>query len=360
MPSLKESLDIVEKRLAKALLNDGNLERMKAVAARLPPVHRAGFEYQFLNPGRGLDFQQGLTVAASDFSRTNRKIITDRHSTEPPLGFLEQISDLGNEALGCKSDYGHCLQQIWLEFDCGLAEPQSFPSVFLGLHYDPDLWSLAFQNIQQAHSLLGGRPLSLDSADCLQNTLKISSAYQGASHIGFMLGREIDALRIVLPMPGDSQGVSLLKKQLGIQNDHPQLSEQFEKVEHLFPESRLCLDIHQGRLSTHGYECFFRPAYSVQKHFLDEASILRELEKMGICSAVERGIFSDWAGQLFPPSCSPAWPEDLLISSLLAPEDRFTQMETGLSHIKISFGRKNRVITKIYFGYRESWVADSD
>ncbi|MDZ4728451.1 MAG: hypothetical protein SH820_00715 [Xanthomonadales bacterium] len=321
---------------------------MEAIAKQLPPIHRAGFEYQFSHPERGLDFQQGILTTANDYSRLTWKSGTDVTS------FLGPIQKMSFEALRENSTISQCIKQIWLEFDSGLVTALKSPSVFLGLQYPLTQSPLACDGVRDAYRMLTGRPMCTETALTMGEILRVATELKGVSHAGFMLGRKHEGLRLVLPICSKPDSIRLLFGQLKPQNEFASVEHVYEQVRNTFPDIRLCIDIHRNQIFATSLECFFRPMEPDSNIEANEKAALKQLVDIGLCSSGERDALLGWVGELFPQTHINNWPEDLILTSLTAPENHFSRIETGLSHIKVNAQTSQQTHAKVYFGYRES------
>ena len=356
MNSLNDSFRIIGPKIAKSLLNDENLSRIEQVASRLPSIHRAGFEYQFLNPERGLDFQQCVPVTSESYSHLTSKCNEFGATKNVQTDFLNQIIKLCKLGLTPNNPINQCIREMWFEFDTGINRPQPFPSVFLALHRQQQTTSLVLSAIQEAQQILGGKPLDEISLTALIRALDLLVESNGITHVGFMLGRPIRAVRIIVPIDFDVPDIRALLNEWRLNGDCQLLCCTYQLAKPLFPEIRLCIDIHEGISVASGLECFFHSPNNPRTGVGGAMVALEKLREMGMCRPEEQQAFQHWASEVFPPSCKDDWPESLILESITKPANNFSRIETGFSHVKFGTPQAGPLVTKMYFGYRSTFM----
>ena len=356
MGSLLDSFKIIRPKIARSLLNDGNLNRIEQVASGLPAIHRAGFEYQFLNPERGLDFQQCVTVTSESYSHLHGVCSKNSPAGNGPGDLLSQIARLCRAGLTPDHPIKQCIGQIWLEFDTGINRNQPLPSVFLGLHRGQPTATLVASAILEAQRILSGQTPDPKTLAALKRILKIFVPRKRITHVGFMLGRPIRAIRLIASIDSRLTDLQSMLDELQVVGNERLLNTTYLFAKALFPEIRLCMDIHEGLSIASGLECFFNSWENPGADAADVSVVLGKLREKGICSPEEREAIRHWASEIFPPGQQENWPESLILKSMTRPVNHFSRIETGFSHVKFGVYPQKPLVTKIYFGYRESFM----
>jgi len=350
---LNSSLEIVRSRLSPLLCSEVNLERIREIASRLPPVHRAGFEYQLKQNITGLDFQQAVRNRKVEIGSLNSwaqsgllPLPGKQRSSSALLNLVETWQDENSLA-------NQIVDQLWLEFDCGdPVKSSGDPSVFLGFPVKSDTSLAHFELISQVFQILTGRKLPPETAATLQPIFELADQAGGVSHAGFMLSRNSKQVRMILPMPNRASAKKLLNHAHGYEipaNLDKALNWLFER----FKTLRLCLDIGSSISQRIGLECSLNT-----RHAADQNAdlVFDQLIARNLCTEQEKEALMAWPGLIYPGSGSAPWPDEMIIHSLLQDSNRFNVIDCRLSHLKFNLATTGILNAKAYFGYFENWI----
>ncbi|PHM06458.1 hypothetical protein CK516_33395 [Nostoc sp. 'Peltigera malacea cyanobiont' DB3992] len=153
------------------------------------------------------------------------------------------------------------------------------------------------------------------------------------SHVGIMLSREVETLRInVSQLPVYQIGSYL--QQIG----YTQATDEIEiLVNHLldtFDYVRLCLDVGTKIYPQIGLECYFEQQSGLDPRW---SPFLNDLVAKGLCTPEKRDALIAWVGYTTPSTSKEPWASHLIAESLLQPPDSLSVLQRGLSHIKITY-----------------------
>ncbi|MBL8481880.1 MAG: terpene cyclase/mutase family protein [Rhodocyclaceae bacterium] len=319
-------------------------DRLAALAAMLPAVPCAGVEFP-LAGDLAMDLQQRLKIPA-DLARLEAMAAQARSDTAAPAAFPRQALSRLCEFLRGDSRY----TEVWLELD---AKPAAgiFPlSVFLRL---AKLSSQAQQEaIEDAAAVLD---LALPDAGRTAVARSLGACPPGAAvtHVGFMLGRPGQPLRLVIErVPFDGMADYLARA--GWPGDAQAAQRQ---VDWLFTHAdriRLALAVSDGLRDELGFECFVGRENGSDPRF---ACLLDLLMRQGYCSPEARRRVLAWPAPLTPVSVTEAWPTPLMLDALIRGGNALGWLDCRISHIKLSTDRNRPA--KAYLGFVDAWESIS-
>lgn len=352
-PTLANSLEIILPHLSPEIAAPEALSRLRKLAQLSAPIHRAGFECRLGEGITQIDLQQCI------FAKDNEPKILAEHIATVALSSNVFEQSAWNrirqfcEAWSDSSSYLHeGITEIWLEFDLNELAPQTLvPSVFITLNRQNTDSDKALKIAETALELLWGQQIVKPLQSNLHRCFTACSTPARISHIGVMLSRQIEALRInVSWLPPDKiasylQQVGWLEPAHEIETLALQLLDVIDRV-------RICLDVGTTVYPKLGLECFFNQQHGLELGWLP---FLDNLVARGLCRPEKREALIAWPGYTTPTSSSNPWPNYLITESLLQPPNQFSVFERRLSHIKLIYQPQQPLEAKGYLEFLHQW-----
>lgn len=358
IPALADSLTLVLPALDGALASPENLRRIELLAGTLAPIHRAGFECRLETDDSQVDFQQGLRcregepAALAEFIASRLAALSSHRapSWRALAGLCQACSAPG-------SPLSKALSELWLEFDVPPASENGSAELDL-VHISPSVFARVRPGPEAPEhaAVVFGLLTEGREMPALERHLNrcINACPQGAyvSHIALMLGRVPAALRV---------NVSRLSlRELPRYLEHVGWPGPADEIQRLggvlleFVDSIVfALDLGDQVEPRIGLECFFAEWHSMDPRW---EYLLDHLVDVGLCSGEKRNALLAWPGRVSPADSSGPWPEQLLISGLLQPPDRFGVLDRRLSHVKLVHTPGAPLRAKAYFGFEPIWL----
>ena len=317
------------------------------MAGVVPAFGALGLECRLAERGTPvLDLQLGA-FAGREGKAATRGLTRARERGELPEAW-EPVYRLCSEWQSPDSALGRAVAEVWCELDLipgaeTIDLTALAPSVFVVLK--PLDAGERMAAIQRALDVLVGA----DFAEPLRAAVDrcAAAAPDGAwvSHIGVMLGRPVQALRIHV------SGVPLwaLGDYLAAAGWPGDVDRAIAAAGLLLDRGDwlvLCLDVVGELLPRLGLECGFD-----QRRGLDPRweALLRRLVDAELSSAEKTQALLSWPGIVTPAGPAP-WPDALIIDGLSMPAQKLGVVERRLSHVKITVGAGEPQSAKAYFG----------
>jgi len=133
-PNLKEQLDVLLPCLGQALINSDQISSLRALATRLTPIPRGGFECRLGSDKPQVDLHQCIHPTDSELAllRNGVSIIASTGNTDArPKG--THWHDFLTEWSEPSSPLHIGIPEIWMEYDNQDSRTHPVPSVFIGL-----------------------------------------------------------------------------------------------------------------------------------------------------------------------------------------------------------------------------------
>jgi len=308
---------------------------LATLARQLPPVASAGLEFPLGTEGP-TDLQQRI--------RPGDEMVMLRtwlDTLSPPGGtswsWLRAALDTG--CFTTASD------ELWLELDAltqwSAGCPSPCLSVFLRLRdrgLDP-------AETVRALAAAFGLALTADTLHALNRCLLALPAQSRLSHLGLMLGRPGQPLRLIIDaLPADSVGAFLTaagRHDIAIERQH-----QADILSGLVDRFRLALTLGDRLEDQIGFECFVGGSVGDDPRW---RAVFRRLTDQGRCLPDYPDRLADWPGPILPFQVEGGWPGPLIAQALAKGRERLGWLECRISHMKVGQGDQ----VKAYVGFLE-------
>jgi hypothetical protein len=342
--TLADSLEVVLPEVPAALVPQSFHDDLRALARKLPPVPRCGFEVR-LGASPEVDFQQNIVHRDSE-PGTLLAHVSRSAGNGLAWGRLEGFLTGWTDA----SSVLHAgIKDLWLELD---RRPATSLSVFVGLPRAPTPAADSMILVGEALDRLASPAVWSRWRATLERCLDACRDGTYISHIGLMLGRATPGLRLnVKRLEPDDVGDYL--QRVGWPGDADEPLELFRRLHPHVDLVAPCLDVAEHVGERIGFECHLErqpPAESRWEALLDE------LVGSGWCTSEKRDALLAWPGRVVPGHGTPTWPPELVRASLRQPADHFTSFVRQLSHVKVVYEPGRAVEAKGYFGFLHSWL----
>ncbi|ETX02747.1 MAG: hypothetical protein ETSY1_02490 [Candidatus Entotheonella factor] len=353
--TLAESLDVLLPNLVPTLVRPEVIPGLKALAGRLVPIVRGGFECRLSAHHPQVDLQQCIVADDRELGLLQSSMAVAASGVEGAECqhwlSLQHFIAAWSEPFSLLHD---SIPEIWLEFDNDrTSQGLPLPAVFFALPQDispaMDTYKIAAQSLNLLLGLSGWRewqtPLSRCFAACPDGGF--------VSHIGVMLSRRAPALRVnVKRLQPDTlhpylQHIGWPYETHGVQTLMQQLSTRADRI-------TVCLDVGQTIYPRLGFECIFLHQPPQDAGW---TKLLDDLVHQGLCTSEKRDALLSWPGQTTPVNSLVSWPEHLIVASLLQPSSSFTAFDRRLSHLKVSWQPPHVLEAKAYLWFQHQWIS---
>lgn len=308
---------------------------LAALARQLPPVASAGLEFPLGTQGP-TDLQQRIRPGDE---MVMLRTWLDRLSPPGGTSWSWLRAALDTECFTTVSD------ELWIELDAltqGSAEgPSPSLSVFLRLRdggLDP-------AETVRALAAAFGLALTADRSRALDRCLLALPAQSRLSHLGLMLGRSGQPLRLIIDaLPADSVGTFLTeagRHDIAIERQH-----QADILSGLVDRFRLALTLADRLEDQIGFECFVGGSVGDDPRW---RAVFRRLTDQGRCLPEYPDRLADWPGPLLPFQVDGGWPGPLIAQAFAKGRDWLGWLECRISHVKVGEGGQ----VKAYLGFLE-------
>lgn len=350
--SLAEVQEIVLPSLPPTLASPEAAARLRAQFHLLSPVACGIFECRLRADSPQVDLSQyirrdegEIPVLAAHLARMAAEGLADGAAWPRLSRFCAEWMDPSSPL------FAH-IHTIWLEFDLDGRKSAPEPSIFLS--FSPAPGREAFAVAERALDILLGGPLS---PAVRANTSRCFEACRGAarvSHVGAMLPRQTEALRICVSHLAADQILPYLNE-IGWRGPACELEAMMARLGAFAGQIGL-LDIDAGvevqPTVALEYACRREP------HATEGwAGFLGLLAGQGLCAPEKRAALLDWPGYTKPGDGPAPWPGFLLAASLLEPPDKFSMIARTLSHVKISLKPQGPPEAKAYLQFRHEFAS---
>lgn len=229
---------------------------------------------------------------------------------------------------------GEAMSELWIEVDRGLT-----PSVFATFRKGSSL-----EAAQETVALLS----AAEPPAVLTRVAAACCPPARLSHVGLMLGRPVQALRLhVSSVPLGEMAAFL--SQAGWPGDVDRVTELAQLLLCYGDAVVLCLDVLGNELLPRiGLECFFFLKRGVDPRW---EPLMSRLVSLGLAKPAKAEALLSWPGVAYPATAP--WPDSLIVRSLQQPADTFGVVERRLSHVKLTWD--GGVSAKAYFGFGHLW-----
>lgn len=352
--SLADSLRLVLPRIDARLASPGALDDLGHLARALPPVHRAGFECRLGAGDLRVDLQQGVVPTGGEPAILSEFVSSAGESGSALHPAWARVRDFCSAWEEPSSDLARGVPELWLEYDpreVG-ARVELVPSVFALLRPPERTAEAARSLAERALAVLLGA--AVPSPLCAQLRRFTDACPEGTkiSHVGVMLGREVQGLRIhVTPLP--LRHFEAFLERVAWPGDTSEVHRLATRMLEFGDYVALCFDVGELVYPRLGIECFFHQKHGIHPRM---EPLLDWLVAEGMCTPEKREAMVRWPGYLSPAASRAPWPDALLVQSLVQPPERLGIFDRRFSHVKLSCLAGSPVEAKAYFGYGHLWL----
>lgn len=355
--SLDNFFQLLLPHLPFPLFSSEIIQASQKLAKLLPPIYCCGFECR-LDSSQQIDFHQFI----ASIDNEPEKVIHHIGSSESLqhdawarvkdfcILWMDRSSSLNNDITG-----------IWLEFDQShLFTYETVPNIFIRFKPQDSIQqngSKTVSIIEKSLSLLAQVKLSghMRTNLCLCLETGIDSAY--ISHFGSMLSRDLKTIRINIAGIQKTNILAYLD-QLGLKEQSKKLGDIIEGTFPFFDRVVVCLDIGNRIGANVGLECFIDDQSNKNRSW---SAVFDHFVEKDLCKTDKRDQILSWPGFMRPGSNSAKyWPDNLIIESMMRPENHFSCIYRRISHIKINYYPNKAIGLKAYFGAVHLWVTSPE
>lgn len=277
--TMADYLKVVTPYLQSDLVSPDVLLDIRSLAGILPPFSLAFFECRLGSGKSRVDFQVNL----SRFIPTLPEMLLKHHT-------WQTFRKIYQEWTGEKSFLHQKVRNIWLEFDVD-GEPSQVPisCIFLTLNQEN---IRKHQDLIQIVSSLLNYPISSQIESNIQLSIDSLTAKSHISHVGIMLSRFVQEVRINVNEIAPDQVLYYLVK-MGWTEPTNTLQSYISNLSDFVDGICLSFDIGENILPRIGLECFLvkqpknEPRWQL---FLDY------LVKKGLCTPAKQNALLTWPG----------------------------------------------------------------
>ena len=363
METLASSFRLIAPHVPAALVPAETLDRLAAVAARQAPVHCAGFEVRLGGKDAAVDMAQRIRGFGGEPQRWRQHLeAADMAQASPPW---HRLRDFARRWTDPETTFRGDIAAAWLEFDAPNDGAAPVPSLFTSLMQQPgagDADTLT-RIAAELFEALTGKRLSSALAEAVGACAEACPPGAGVSDLGFMLGRDVDALRLAIACFEPTNVAAFLERIGAFEG-----SETIAAAEDLLREGdevTLSLDVigsSSGRDEDAGDPPFrVLPRVGVEIFpgpLLDEVprwrTRLDDLVAVDLCTPEKRDALLGWPGYTEPGQ--DPWPAALLAESLLRSPTDFSVLGRRLHHLKLVCAPGRPIEAKAYLGFGPLWL----
>lgn len=340
-----DSLQIVIPHLSPKIATPIALSRIQTVAKLLAPIEIAGFEIRLDQENAQIDLQQKISSQNNEQKILAEYIaVASSHQEfkETAWSRIQQFCEVWSDR---NSFLHNAITEIWLEFDLNESTHQLLiPSIFIGLNRDLKDSEQAFNITKYTIELLWGQPISDSLYSNLYRCFTICTAPTYISHVGVMLSRQIEALRINVSCLSPDKITSYLQT-IGYPESTKEIEILVMQLCSCVDNVRLCLDVGTAIYPKVGLECSFRQQHGLEPSWF---TLLDDLVARGLCTPEKRDGLLSWPGNINLISSLHSWSTHITTESFSQP---LSIVERRLSHIKITYQPQHPLEAKAYLGF---------
>lgn len=348
---LQEAFDVVAPALERTLVPEPIQRELRTGLGVLAPILQVGLEMRLGAGASQVDVQQAVLKSQGHhhiIARYAARVIAESDIEIAPA--WKRIGALTQQwAAGGEYDW---LDELWLEYD--VTQPlvaQMVPSVFLSVPTDRPAGERRIA-LERATASLWRRLLPDALTSLLETCFESTPGGAWVSHVGMMLARPVDALRVnVKGLPPESADDFL--RILGLEGSDVETRMQWllQYAKHV----TVALDIGRRVGPRIGLEAFFRGQPGEDGGW---QGLLDDLVEEGACTSEKREALLAWSGVVAPSQTAVPWPGDLIARALMEP-DRLSTMVRRLNHLKVTWQRDHPLEAKAYLGFGHTWASAS-
>lgn len=354
IPTLTDSLQNVLAHISSEIATPTAISDLQKLAKLSAPIPRAGFEIRLDKDNSQVDLQQGIYLQNKEpqilVEHINKLALSHQEFNQPVWNRIRKFSKIWSDS---SSDLYSAISDIWLEFDIHESNPDLLtPCIFLGINRDSFEPSKTFSIIKTALELLYGQPINDSLCSNLYRCFTACTSPTRISHVGVMLSRQIEALRInVSKIP--IYEITTYLQEIGYPNATEEIEALVDEILDSFDNVRLCFDVGKKIYPQIGLECFFDKQSGLDPRWLP---FLDNLVAKGLCTTEKRNGLIAWVGCTTPSNTTKPWASHLIADSLLQPSKNLSILDRRLSHIKLTYKPESTLQAKAYIGFVHEWL----
>ena len=343
---LQEAFDVVAPHLGEALVPPSHRDELRAGLGTLAPILQLGLEVRLGEGEEQVDVQQAILRNQGHPHRLAAHVrgLFDEQDEASTVDPAWHRIDAVLRAWADGTDFGW-MREWWLEYDVpdGISEAM-LPSIFV--ERPP---SVPVSEVQRVVEALQGRALPNALRETLHATVAAMPQGGYVSHIGLMLARPVDALRVNVKGLGP-ESAAVLVGALGGETE--EVTRRFTGLAEHAAHLTLALDLANRVLPGLGLEVFFHRQPDADDGW---ERLLDHLVETGSCTAAKREAILAWSGISVPPQTEAPWPEALLVRALAEP-GRLSAIGRRLHHLKVTYRPGQPPVAKAYLGIGHVWL----
>ncbi|MEH2072558.1 MAG: hypothetical protein V7K47_31155 [Nostoc sp.] len=339
-------LKVITPYLQSDLVSPDALSEIRSLARILPPLPLAFLECRLGYGKSRVDFQ----VNVSPLSPSLPEILL-KHPT------WQTFQKIYQEWTEEKSFLYQKVRNIWLEFD---VYGQSYledtklnkvpvPCTFLTLNNEN---ITNYQELIKIVFSLLNYPISSQIKSNIQLSIDCLTAKSHISHIGLMLSRSVQEVRINVNEIAPAQVLDYLRK-IGWTDPTNTLQSYISNLSEFVDGVCLSFDIGDKILPRIGLECSLvkQPKYEPRwKLFLDY------LVEKGLCTPGKQKALLTWPGLCQKASIPDNWPSNLIWGDIVMGANVFSIFKRRINHIKLVYQPNTAIEAKAYLGFSHNWL----
>ena len=351
--TLADSLEILLPALPAELAMPEVVPPLQRLASFLAPIPRGGFECRLAPNSPQVDLQQCIVCRDGEPAALGTHIaaIASTEASDHPA--WDRIRAFCTAWGDASSPLHDGVAEIWLEFDVdGPVAQMPAPSFFFGLQRKALPVDEARSVAEVTLRLLLSEPGVLPWHRNLRRCFEACEDGGRVSHIGVMLSRQSEALRVNVKGLASNQ-ISAYLARAGWQGPTDELETVATQLFEFVDSITVCLDVGATIDPKIGLECILDRQPDREPRW---SAFLNDLVRRGLCAPDKRDGLLAWPGHTDPTSNPHPWPNHLITESLLHPPDQFSIFERRLSHIKIVYRPQRPLEAKGYLWFNHQWA----
>jgi hypothetical protein len=339
-------VQVLLRQLPPALLAPEVGATLLSSARLLAPIRQGGFECRLSGQDTRVDVQQCIQKRDGQ-QETLRTYLAMEGARSPSW---RRLSSLVNAWAGEGSPLSAGVEEIWIELDNN--GRQRDPVVFVGLAptlHGEEAYTVATHALTFLFTQEGERSV----LPALRRCFEACPAGARVGHIGVMLGRGVEALRVNVKGLFPHGTLPYLDR-VGWDGPLQTFRYLHEELAVVAERATLCLDVNGDVQPTLALECSVASPNG-QRLWWD--ALLNFLMEIGLCTPAKRAAVLRWPGSTAAFQSDTGWPVDLIADSLLRGPNELGLMRRAISHIKVTVQTATRVEAKAYLWFNHEWMS---
>lgn len=340
--SLADYLKAIAPRLHPALISLQSLSEIQRLAQILTVPTEASFECRLSNDSSRADFHAGFTHPAINLPK--HLLI---HPAWRDCHFFCQNWSNPTSILN------HLINNLILEFDLSETSAVHIPSLFLGLKAETP-----HKVNDQVIGILSffQHPLEVLVSPALQRCIDTLPAGSRIAHMGIMLARPTEGLRLILKDISPQQLPEYLNQVGWIDLDNS-LAPLLDTLSPFIDCIALALEVKDTVHPKLGLECF------LDHPFHDELrwqQLLDYLVAKELCTPIKRAALLAWPGLTQKADYPELWPANLAFGDLLLGSSAYSVFYRRINHLKITYEPGKPLSAKAYLVFGHRWISATE